>query len=398
MAINLVTKFSPLVDEKFTAESKTSIVTNKDYDFIGTHSLKIYSVGVAEMNDYGRNTDGTARYGTVKDLSTETQEVSMEKDRSFTFAIDKMDEDETLGALNAGSALARQLREVVIPEVDKYTYEKMATNAGTTKEETITKENAYAAILAGTETFDDNKRVVLPNNIRKYILNEMKSRLYNPADKTFEDRQKFRNYINTPIKYATEGGRLDFGDKIVEENLSLPSTSDAFPRGRYGIFDGFISDVDYLSGLAFSIRNNIKHQFSNLIEIFRSKKDSFGKFIYPDKETKIIIKGADDVQMEYEVVHELFFAAYGTEIHWNASRIVPTSDEIEKLNVLNKYDQFARISYQKIYLDEIDGVNSIEYTQDSQIRQIILKDEKLYEISSELLHTKEENLSNHRQK
>ena len=56
--------------------------------------------------------------------------------------------------------------------------------------------------LLGTETFDDNKRVVLPNNIRKYILNEMKSRLYNPADKTFEDRQKFRNYINTPIKYA----------------------------------------------------------------------------------------------------------------------------------------------------------------------------------------------------
>lgn len=155
MAINLVTKFSPLVDEKFTAESKTSIVTNKDYDFIGTHSLKIYSVGVAEMNDYGRNTDGTARYGTVKDLATETQEVSMEKDRSFTFAIDKMDEDETLGALNAGSALARQLREVVIPEVDKYTYEKMATNAGTTKEETITKETAYTAILAGTETFDE---------------------------------------------------------------------------------------------------------------------------------------------------------------------------------------------------------------------------------------------------
>lgn len=252
--------------------------------------------------------------------------------------------------------------------------------------------------LLGTETFDDNKRVVLPNNIRKYILNEMKSRLYNPADKTFEDRQKFRNYINTPIKYATEEGRLDFGDKIVEENLSLSSTSDAFPRGRYGIFDGFISDVDYLSGLAFSIRNNIKHQFSNLIEIFRSKKDSFGKFIYPDKETKIIIKGTDDVQMEYEVVHELFFAAYGTEIHWNASRIVPTSDEIEKLNVLNKYDQFARISYQKIYLDEIDGVNSIEYTQDSQIRQIILKDEKLYEISSELLQTKEENLNNHKQK
>lgn len=155
MAINLVTKFSSLVDEKFTAESKTSLVTNKDYDFIGAHSIKIYSVGVAPMNDYGRNTEGTSRYGAVNDLSNETQEVSMEKDRSFTFAIDKMDEDETLGALNAGSALARQLREVVIPEVDVYTYGKMSAGAGKTTTETITDTNAYASILAGTELLDE---------------------------------------------------------------------------------------------------------------------------------------------------------------------------------------------------------------------------------------------------
>lgn len=162
MAINLVAKFSPLVDEKFTAESKTSLVTNKDYDFIGTHSIKIYSVGTAPMNDYGRNTTlGTgesevlSRYGVIKDLATTVQEVSMEKDRSFTFVIDKEDEDETLGALNAGSALARQLREVVIPEVDKYTYAKMSAKAGKTVTETITNTTAYTSINAGTEVFDE---------------------------------------------------------------------------------------------------------------------------------------------------------------------------------------------------------------------------------------------------
>lgn len=155
MAINLVTKFSPLVDEKFTAEGKTSLITNKDYDFVGAHTIKIYSVGVAEMNDYGRGENGVSRYGTVKDLSTDIQEVSMERDRSFTFGIDKMDEDETLGALNAGSALARQLREVVIPEVDRYTYAKVATNAGKKVTETITSSNAYTSITAGTEYFDE---------------------------------------------------------------------------------------------------------------------------------------------------------------------------------------------------------------------------------------------------
>lgn len=167
MAINLVQKFSPLVDEKFFAESKTGILTNRDYDFIGSHSIKIYSVNTAQMNDYGRNTtlggvneEGTqsvmSRYGLIQDLSTSTQEVSMEKDRSFTFVIDKMDEDETLGALNAGSALARQLREVVIPEVDKYTYAKMAAGAGKTTDATaITKENAYEEITKATEYMDE---------------------------------------------------------------------------------------------------------------------------------------------------------------------------------------------------------------------------------------------------
>ena len=167
MAINLVTKFSPLVDERFEVESKTSLVTNKDYDFIGTHSIKIYSVETAEMNDYGRNsTIGNdesnshvlSRYGVIKDLSTDVQEVSMEQDRSFIFVIDKEDEDETIGALNAGSALARQLREVVIPEVDTYTYAKMASNAGKTLyNQTITKSNAYESLTDATEYMDEKK-------------------------------------------------------------------------------------------------------------------------------------------------------------------------------------------------------------------------------------------------
>lgn len=155
MAINLATKYSPLVDEVFEEQSKASLVVNNDYDFIGSKSIKIYSVGTAEMNDYGRNTEGTARYGDVKDLSTDIQEVSMEKDRSFTYAIDKMDEDETLGALNAGTSLARQINEVVIPETDKYVYQTMADNAGTTVEETIDKTNAYDSLATANAVQDE---------------------------------------------------------------------------------------------------------------------------------------------------------------------------------------------------------------------------------------------------
>lgn len=158
MAINLAEKYSNIVDEKFYSVSKASLVTNKDYNFVGAHTIQIYSVGTAPMNDYGRNTAGTSRYGTVNDLGTTLQEVSMEKDRSFTFAVDKMDEDETLGVLNAGSALARQLREVITPEIDKYTYAKISASAGkTVNEQTITATNAYESLIAGSEFLDESE-------------------------------------------------------------------------------------------------------------------------------------------------------------------------------------------------------------------------------------------------
>lgn len=155
MAINLAKKYSSLVDENFTTESKASLITNSDYDFVGAKSIAIYSVGTAEMNDYGRNTAGTSRYGTPKDLSTDIQEESMEMDRSFTFVIDTADEDETLGALNAGTALARQMNEVVIPESDKYVYKKVVDKAGTTVVETLTNTNTYDSLATGNAVMDE---------------------------------------------------------------------------------------------------------------------------------------------------------------------------------------------------------------------------------------------------
>ena len=53
-------------------------------------------------------------------LDATTEEFTLTKDRSFTFAIDKLDTDETAQQLAAASALARQNREVVIPEVDTH--------------------------------------------------------------------------------------------------------------------------------------------------------------------------------------------------------------------------------------------------------------------------------------
>lgn len=157
--INLVTKFLPLVDEKFMAESKKSLLTNNDFDWTGAHSVKIYKVSTSPMTDYGRTgpTEGNwSRFGSVAGLDAVTEEMTLKNDRSFTFAIDKLDTDETGKQLQAASALERQLREVVIPEVDTYTYAEMCDNAGTQPDpKALTATNIYAEILEASETLDN---------------------------------------------------------------------------------------------------------------------------------------------------------------------------------------------------------------------------------------------------
>ena len=175
MSIELVRKFAPATDELFKAESKKSLLTNTDYDWTGAHSVLVYKISTVEMNDYARNknadnggsVESISRYGKLFDLDAQTEEMLLKKDRSFIFNVDKLDENETAGQVEAGKALARQLREVVVPEVDTYTYKVMVEGAGTKAvAKALTKENIYESILKGSEIMDnaevpDTERVLL---------------------------------------------------------------------------------------------------------------------------------------------------------------------------------------------------------------------------------------------
>lgn len=159
MAIALATKFAPYTDEQFKAESKLSLITNKEFDWTGAHTIKAYKVSTATMNDYGRTGpkgEAWSRFGDISDLSATTEEFTLTKDRSFIFNVDKLDTDETVQQVQAASALARQNREVVIPEVDSYVYGVMTTNAGTTATaKALTAADIYADILDASKVLDD---------------------------------------------------------------------------------------------------------------------------------------------------------------------------------------------------------------------------------------------------
>lgn len=156
MAINYAEKYSAKIDERFRLGALTSPAINNDYDFVGVKTVKVYSVPTVEMGDYTRS--GSNRYGTPTELEDSVQEMTMTRDRSFTFTIDKGNDADQMGIKNAGVALQREIDEVVIPELDIYRLSKICAGAGTISAATdVTQENAYSTFLDGTATLTDLK-------------------------------------------------------------------------------------------------------------------------------------------------------------------------------------------------------------------------------------------------
>lgn len=160
MAINLAEKYDKKVVERFKLKSLTEAFINRDYDWQGTRTVKVYSIPTVPLNDYKKT--GTSRYGTPTELEDNIQEMTVTQDKGFTFTIDKGNNQDQMNVKGAGKALAREIDEVIVPTKDTYRLDIMVkaavknggTNATPAK---ITKTNAYEAFLEGQEYLDNKK-------------------------------------------------------------------------------------------------------------------------------------------------------------------------------------------------------------------------------------------------
>lgn len=159
MAINYASKYSSKVAERFKLKSLTEAGINRDYDWTGVSTISVYSIPTVALGDY--TASGTSRYGTPTELQNTKQDMTVAKDRSFSITIDRKSLDDTQGVMAAGKALAREVDEVIVPEIDAYRIAAMATAAvtagGTATPAALTKDTAYAALLTANEYFGNNK-------------------------------------------------------------------------------------------------------------------------------------------------------------------------------------------------------------------------------------------------
>jgi N4-gp56 family major capsid protein len=159
MAVNLASKYSQQVDERFKLKSLTDAATHQDYDWDGVKTVNVYSIATSAMNDYTRT--GTGRYGVAAELDDTVAVYTLAKDRAFTFTIDQGNRKDSMNVREAGKALARQHDEVVVPELDIYRLTKWdaaaVANSGVPAATNITASNAYTSFLTATAYLDDNK-------------------------------------------------------------------------------------------------------------------------------------------------------------------------------------------------------------------------------------------------
>ncbi len=165
---NYASKYASKIDERFDLVSQAQLVTSQEFEFKGVRTVNVYSLPTVAMNDYKRT--GANRYGTPTDLGNSVQELTVTRDRSFTFVIDRGDKNQTQMTMDAGKALDRQLKLVCVPEYDTYVFKKLAVAAcakdGHSATTAPTKSNAYELLLnaqevLGNASVPDSGRVCL---------------------------------------------------------------------------------------------------------------------------------------------------------------------------------------------------------------------------------------------
>jgi len=152
--VNYTEKYAPKIAECFSKGSITNAGAGNEYSFVGAHTVKVYSVATAPLNDFDRDA-ASNRFGAVANLGDTVQEMTCTQDKGFTFAIDAGDESDQAIEKAAGKALRRQIDEVIIPYIDTYRLQKWAEGGTEVKSgstSALTKSTILGAIIkAGGE-------------------------------------------------------------------------------------------------------------------------------------------------------------------------------------------------------------------------------------------------------
>ena len=174
-SIGLTSRYLPILDEIYKADSKTAILDtlqdrvrwSDEY-----HTFYLFETDMVGLGDYSRN-DGFVR----GDVTSSWRSYAPQWDRGRQFLVDVQDNAESAG-MAFGTLAAEFMRTKEVPEVDAVRFAQYATNAasGNKQTETLsTSAGTIASIDDATAALDDLEvpyegRILFVNpTVYKYI-------------------------------------------------------------------------------------------------------------------------------------------------------------------------------------------------------------------------------------
>ena len=130
--INLATKYSSKVVDKFYLDSVVLGKTSKEYDWDGVQSIKVWTINTYAPTTYNKPANdsaspglvsaGTAhaRYGATYEVTDTIQTMTLSQDKAVSLAVDKGNNTEQMLIKNAGKVMNLEMREQFIPMFDKH--------------------------------------------------------------------------------------------------------------------------------------------------------------------------------------------------------------------------------------------------------------------------------------
>lgn len=157
MAINLASKYESQILTKWQRESFLAGKVSDKYSFNGVKTISIYTPVTVELNDYTRS--GTNRFGNPVEMQDTLQELSLTQDKSFAITIDKGNNADQLNIKGAGEMMSLQMKEKMVPHLDKYALGVWAKHAGKSAVISATTKSTIVSALADGLTELDNQMV-----------------------------------------------------------------------------------------------------------------------------------------------------------------------------------------------------------------------------------------------
>lgn len=149
MAINLAQKYESKTSNLLKVRRLSKGFTNDDWDWDGVGAINVYTLIDPVMVNYSATASGS-RYGNATEVEDTLQNWALTRDRSWTKIIDKKNKSDTMKVRQPGKYLAQATKNVLVPEMDAYIFQTIATAGAVSDRDDIATDAATTAVNAYT--------------------------------------------------------------------------------------------------------------------------------------------------------------------------------------------------------------------------------------------------------